>query len=131
MGLVEINAIAFLEYWEGKSITGGSERLKLVVKFKEKGKFFKTSLGMTLASEHQVFNSDSYMEEDRFETYDEYYECVEETISDEVLIKEVAEKMIRDYFEKERNENNKDERVKEILGKIGNSKPLNIKVKID
>jgi len=128
---MEINAIAFLEYWEGKSITGGSERLKLVVKFKEKGKFFKASLGMTLASEQQMIYSNLHMKEDRFENYDEYYEYVEDIISNTDFLKETAEKMIRDYFEKERNENNKDERVKEILGKIGNSKPLNIKVKID
>ena len=128
---MEINAIAFLEYWEGKSIAGGSERLEFTVKFKEKGNFFKTRLEKVLASEWQVNNSHLYTKEDRFENYDEYYEYVEKTISNEEFLRETAEKMIRDYFEKEHSENDKDERVKEVIGKVNNSKPLNIKVKID
>lgn len=54
-----VNAVSYLEYWSGESVSGGRERLDLIVKFKEEGKFFRTKLEESLATTYGVNNPHS------------------------------------------------------------------------
>ena len=127
---MEINAIVYLEYWDGESISGGRERLDLYVKFKEEGKFFKTKLREILVSVDQITNSHRYEDVIQFDDYNQYCDYVENILNNIDFIKEVAENMIKEYFEYKCKVDNKEERRKEISDKVSKLDKINIKVKI-
>ncbi|WP_080845659.1 hypothetical protein [Cytobacillus gottheilii] len=129
---MEVLATARLEYNIGESIGSGWEGLYLNVKFKEKGKYFKTRLNECLASTFNVVNSHLVpSEEDRYASFDEYYEDVEYIISNEDLVKKVAEKMIKEYYSKLSERDIKNNQTAKMADLVNKSPKIEVKVTID
>lgn len=126
---MKINAEAQLEYCLGKSIARW-ESLNLYVKFKEKGKLFKTKLHQQLTSTYFVVNAHLVEEDDRYESYDEYYEHVEEIVNNKELLKELAEDMIKKYFEKNHKNLTKKNKKKEVMNKVNKTEKIEVIVEI-
>jgi hypothetical protein len=126
---LEIIATAKLVYWDGDSVTGGWERLELVVKFKENGKLFKRKLTKKLVSTFQVDNA--HISWNPLNSYGEYFAECEKYLNDTYLIKKAAEKMIKDYFKGKTNKDLKDSRSKNISNRVSKLGEIEVKVKID
>lgn len=127
---MEINAVAKLVYDEGEGILS-YENLSLNVKFKEKGKIFKTSLSETLFTTFYIHNSHLRMPDDQnCKTYEEYYELVNATLEDMDLVKEWAEAMVKDYFNDKSVDDKKESMKKDVTKKVAGLNKINIKVKL-
>jgi len=124
-----IDAEAFLQYRDGSTIASGWERLELVVKFKERGKLFRTKLVETLATTFGMHSS--HYKGKRYDTYDEYYDDVESIINDTDLIKMRVEEVVKDYFVKKYEDEMKDNRLKNIQKRVNNLSTLKVRVKLD
>jgi hypothetical protein len=130
MSQMEVNAIAYLDYRDGEEISSGWERLRLIVKFKEKGKFFKVRLVKNLASTYFVENPHQDIWNRYGGSYDKYYEIVENYIGNEKKLKGVAENLILDYFKNNKKNNLIKSKSKEVADKVANSNKIEVKVKI-
>lgn len=125
---MEVIAAIHLEYCNGKTITGGDERLDLIVKFKEEGEFLKTKLIDTLVTTSDLRNK---LYGIRYDTYEEYLDDVEKYLNDYYLIKKRAEEMVLKYFKNLNKERREGNRRKSILKRVNGFKQVEIKVKIN
>jgi hypothetical protein len=123
-----VDTIAYFEYWEGKSVSGGWERLELIVKFKESGKLFKTKLEETLATTFGVSNP--HVSNRPYKSYDEYFKDVEFFLSDTYTIERVVERMVTNHFKHKDQNNYKEERSKNISDRVSKMNKMQIKVTI-
>ena len=127
---MEVNAIAYLDYRDGEEISSGWERLRLIIKFKERGKFFKVKLVKTLANTYFVENPSQDVWDRYGGSYDKYYKIVESYIGNDEKLKEVVTEMIIDYFKNNKKNNLIKSKSKEVADKVANSSKIEIKVTI-
>jgi hypothetical protein len=125
---MDIIATAQLAYRDGKSISSGYERLELYVKFREKRKIFKTKLHRNLVSTYQVLNA--HLSLNPLHSYADYYNECEKYLNDINLVKDVAEFMIRDHFNKKDNNTYKENKSKELQNKVSKLGKIEVKVKL-
>lgn len=118
---MEVNAIARIKYNDDSL---GWERLELIVKFREKGKLFKTKLNEDLATTENVYDLDNY-------EYVDFLNDCEMYISELELIKRIAKNMIKKYFTDKYETNEEDKKLLEIKKKLKTLDSIEIKVKID
>jgi hypothetical protein len=123
---MEIIATAKMYYWTGESIIGGSERLELVVKFREKG-LFKTKLKKTLVSTWQIKQILALRE---LRSYDHYFDECEKYINDSYLVKMEAESMIKEYFQEKFKNNKQDARSTNLQSRVNKLDKIKVKVTI-
>lgn len=128
---MEILATAKLVYCDGEAISSGWEKLSLVVKFKEDGKFFNRKLTKTLASTYNFYNSHMCHEQNRYSSIDEYFKDVEFLISDIPTIKRAAEKMILNYFKKKNENDLLNNKTKNISKRVNKMPKIDVKVKVN
>lgn len=124
-----INATAELYYNEGLSMVSGWERLQLIVKFKEQGKFFKTKLQENLANSFN-YHRNHLVVDRTYSSMDEYYDHVEEIIADTEYVKECAISMIKEYFEAIDKEDSKNMRKSNTAKTVKDLPKIEIKVEI-
>ncbi|PAV30307.1 hypothetical protein CIL05_07505 [Virgibacillus profundi] len=122
---MKVLATASLRYWDGEAISTAPERLEIIVKFKEKGKLFKTKLGETLVTTRDSIFSDISM------TYDEFLDEMNHVVSDKEIIEERAETMIKEYFKYEARHVAANVKKQGILDKVDKLNDIKVKVKID
>lgn len=127
---MRVNATAYLYYNEGESMSSGWEGLYLYVKFKEKGNLFRTKLSKCLASTFNLNNVHLCEPEDRFESYEDYYEFANEVIGDYELIREVAVEIIEKHFKEKNVKSNKNKRKEDLVNRVGKMPKLEITVEI-
>ncbi|MEI5908867.1 hypothetical protein WAK64_17600 [Bacillus spongiae] len=128
---MEIPVSVRLDYWNGKAVTSGWERLDVVVKFKEKGNLFRTKLCKTIATKFNYVHAGLLQNENnRYETEDEYYEEVEYYLNSQESVIKVAEEMINKYFEDHQEKDGHGYEIKEITRKINKFPKLKVNVKV-
>ncbi|KON87443.1 hypothetical protein AF332_11800 [Sporosarcina globispora] len=123
---MEVIATAHLEYWDGESLSGGSERLEIIVKFKEAGKFLKTKIVHSLASTARMRSGYA-----SYQNYKEYIKEVEKYLDDPYLVKKEAEYLILKHFADKYSDEKKVDKKNNIHKRIKDVGKLEIKVKID
>jgi hypothetical protein len=125
---VEILATARLEYNDGESIASGWEGLMLIVKFKERGKWFQTKLKDKLVSTYHVHNNP-----DPFKpyTYDDYFEDCYKYIKDAYFVKREAERMVKEYFTENKHAATTVGKRKDIQNKLKQLDKIEVRVKIN
>jgi hypothetical protein len=131
---LEVNAVAYLYYNEGESISSGWEGLELIVKFKEDKKLFKTRIKRKVASTYFIHNPQEsilYKGNHSYSTYSEYYEVVEAWINDIEKVKKEAEDMIISHFSQKNKDQSKSDRKKSVQKMVKNAPQIEIKVKIN
>lgn len=122
---MEIAAMAYLQYWNGESLSCGAERLELVVKFRESGNILKTKKTKVLASTASL-----RMKVAPYTTYNEYFEYVKKYLSDTKLIQEEAEKLIMSHFNTKSREETKYQAKINIHKKIKEIGKIEVKVTV-
>jgi len=128
---LKIIASAYLTYWEGKSVSGGTERLSLHVKFKDKGKFFKTRLEKRLIDIDSVVNQhllpDNFL---KFSNWEDYYDYVDSIVNDDEFIKGKVEEMVLDYFSRKQKKTYKEVRSAEMARKANHKGDIKVEINI-
>jgi hypothetical protein len=121
--MIVIDVEAYLEYCNGDSISGGPEALRLIVKFKERHKFFRTKLEKRLVSTPWLCDL-------KFESYEDYLSEVELYMNDTYLVMMEAEKMVKQHFASIKKENINFLRVDLIKSKVKTLGKIKINVNI-
>ncbi|MFC8686076.1 hypothetical protein [Brevibacillus porteri] len=124
-----VDTEAYLHYYDGETISSGWERLELVVKFKEEGKFFRTKITETLVSTLNLQNANEMSI--LFKDYDHYCDEVEKYLNDSSLLERRVEQVIREYFKKKSKNELNDNRSKSIQKRVNDFKSIKVRVKLD